>query len=124
MRIAKLTALRDNKDKSRELSLVGEDKVDGRPVVGIRVASKGHKDISLFFDKETGLLSKFVHRTASPMSDQEVTEERIIQEYQEVDGLKVAKKALINHDGKKFIEVEVLEVKLMEKADDSEFTKP
>ena len=124
IRVAKLTALRDNKDKALEVSILGEDKVDGRPVIGIRVASKGHNDISLFFDKETGLVSKLVHRSPDPMSGQEITEERIIQEYQDLDGLKVAKKALINHDGKKFMEVEVLEVKLVDKVDDSEFAKP
>jgi hypothetical protein len=124
MRVARVTALRDNKDKAVEVSLVGEDKVDGRAVVGIRVASQGHNDINLFFDKETGLLTKFVHRTADPLSGQQITEERIIQEYQDVDGLKVAKKALVNRDGKKFMEVEVLEVKLTDKVDDSEFAKP
>jgi hypothetical protein len=58
------------------------------------------------------------------MTGQEVTEERIIQEYQEIDGAKVAKKALVNRDGKKFVEAEVLEVKSLDKLDESEFAKP
>jgi hypothetical protein len=53
-----------------------------------------------------------------------VAEERIILEYQDVDGMKSAKKVLVNRDGKKFTEAEVLEVKFLDKVDDAEFTKP
>jgi hypothetical protein len=121
MSVAKLTALKDKKD---DVSLIGDDKVDGRDVVGVRVAPKDHKEISLYFDKKTGLLAKLSWRTTDQMTGQEIGEERIIQEYQELDGLQVAKKVLINHDGKKFIEAEVLEVKLVDKVDDSTFAKP
>ena len=31
--------------------------------VGVRVASKGQKDVSLYFNKETGLLAKVERRT-------------------------------------------------------------
>ena len=45
-------------DKSFELSALGEIKVENKPALGIKVASKGHKDINLFFDKESGLMVK------------------------------------------------------------------
>jgi hypothetical protein len=124
MRLARFTALKENKDTMFDVSLVGDDKVEGHDVVGIRVASKGHKDVNLYFDKKTGLLAKITRMALDPMTGQEVTEERIIQEYQDIDGLKVAKKALVNRDGKKFVEAEVLEVKTLDKLDDSEFAKP
>jgi hypothetical protein len=124
MHLARFTALKDNKDKVFDVSLVGNDKVEGRDVVGIRVASKGHKDVNLYFDKKTGLLAKITRMALDPMTGQEVTEERIIQEYQDIDGLKVAKKVLVNRDGKKFVEAEVLEVKSLDKLDESEFAKP
>src|SRR5262249_48321930 len=47
-----LPALRD---KDFKLSPLGEVKVGNRTAVGVTVAHKDHKDINLFFDKETGL---------------------------------------------------------------------
>jgi len=36
----------------------------------------------------------------------------------------VPKKVLVNHDGKKYLEIEVVEVKYPDDIDDSEFQKP
>jgi hypothetical protein len=112
------------KDKSVEVSSLGERKVNDRPALGVKLAKKGHRDIDLFFDKETGLLAMLARQMVDPMTEKDLTEERIITEYQEVDGIKVAKKAVVNRDGKKYIEVEVLEVKFRDKFDESEFAKP
>ncbi len=121
MRVMRLLFL---KDKTVELSLLGEIKVNDRPAVGVKAVCKGHRDVDLFFDKETGLLAKVLRRAVDPMSDQEYTEERIITEYQEIDGNKTAKKVLVTRDGKKFLEAEVLEVKYPATIDESEFAKP
>ncbi len=112
------------KDKSVELSPLGETKLDGKTLVGIKVTSKGHRDTDLHFDKETGLLTKINRKALDAMSGQEVEDERIIKEYQQADGIKVAKKVLVNRDGKKFMEVEVEEVKIFDKVDDDTFAKP
>jgi hypothetical protein len=120
-RLARFVSL---KDKEYELSPLGEVKVNGKPAVGVKVASKGHRDVNLFFDKESGLLTKIERQALDQMTGQDVTEERIITEYQEVDGVKVAKKALVNRNGKKFVEAEIVEVKFLDKLDDSEFAKP
>jgi hypothetical protein len=121
-RLGRLTVL---KDKAMfTLAPLGEIKVNNRPAVGVKVSSKGHKDVNFYFDKENGLLAKIEHRTVDFMTNQEVAEERIITEYQEVDGVKMPKKALINRDGKKYVEAEVLEVKFVDKFADSEFAKP
>jgi hypothetical protein len=112
------------KDKAYELSLIGEDKVEGKKVIGVRVTKKGQKDVSVFFDKETGLIAKLEYRGAEPGTDNEVNEERIVKEYEKnKDGIPLAKKVLIKHDGKTFLEAEVLEIKYFEKLDDSEFKK-
>ena len=79
LKVVKLTPL--VKDKGYELSLIGESKVEDKPAVGVLVKSKDHNDVSLFFDKETGLLAKLEHRTTDPTSGKEVTEERIIVSY-------------------------------------------
>jgi hypothetical protein len=120
-RVGRLVVL---KDKTIDLSALGEAKVNGRPALGVKVSSKGHRDIDLYFDKASGLLAKIERRAVDFMSGQEVNEERIITDYQEVDGMKTAKKAVVNRDGKKFIELEVTEVKYLDKIDDSEFAKP
>jgi hypothetical protein len=122
--MAKVGQLMLHKDKGLKLSALGEVKVNGRPAVGVTLSTAGQKDVNMYFDKETGLVAKMEHRTLDYQSGQEVAEERIILEYQDVDGMKVAKKVLVNRDGKKFVEAEVLEVKFPDQLDDSEFAKP
>jgi hypothetical protein len=112
------------KDKSVKFSLIGESKLKGKPVIGVTVSRKDYKDINLFFDKETGLIAKTEMRKRDLMTMQEVTEERIITEYQEVDGRKVAKKVEVLRDGKALLESEILELKILETVDDSEFVQP
>jgi hypothetical protein len=110
--------------KDFDLASLGESKVNDRPANGVKVSRKGKKDVNLYFDKETGLLAKVEHRVKDPMAGQEVNEERFITEYQDLDGMKVAKKASIHRDGKKFMDVEVLEVKFLDKVEDGAFEKP
>jgi hypothetical protein len=119
--VGKLVGL---KDKKYQLSPLGEVKVEGMDAVGILVASKGHKDISLFFDKKSGLLVKMERRALDAMSGQEFTQETILKDYHEVQGMQEAKKTLIYRDGKKFIEAEVIDFKFVDKFDDSTFAKP
>lgn len=111
-------------DKNIELSLIGDDKVGDTPVVGVRVSEKGHKDVSLFFDKNTHLLKKIVNRGLDFQSHMEAEQERIIEEYKEFDGLKRPTKVTVNKDGKKQVVVEISEMKYIEKPDDTTFNKP
>jgi hypothetical protein len=112
-------------DKSFQFSSLGEIKVEGKPAVGVLVKSKGNKDLNLYFSKDTGLLVKLEHRTTPPGTEKEVTEERIILEYNKKDknGLSMPKKVLLKHDGKKFLEIEVIEAKRLEKLDEGVFKK-
>ena len=123
MRMSRLTALLG--DKTIELSNLGEIKVEGKPAVGVRVASKGQKDLSFYFDKKTGLLAKVERRGTDPTTGNEFTEERIVLEYKtpNKEGISLPKKVTVKRDGKKFMEAEVSETTLLEKIDDSEFEK-
>jgi hypothetical protein len=112
------------KDKSVKLSVVGDVKVKDKPAVGITVSREGKKDINLYFDKETGLVSKVEMRKRDLMSGQEVTEERFITEYQDVADRKVAKKVEVLRDGKELIEAEIVDVQVLPSLDDSEFAIP
>ena len=112
------------KDKSFELSIFGEAKVEDKPAIGVRVVSKGKKDVTLFFDKKTGLLVKLEHRTVDAQSGNEIGEERIILEYKNnKDGIPLPKKVLVKHDGKNFLEAESVEFTYLEAIDEAEFKK-
>jgi hypothetical protein len=122
LRVAHLAPLAT--DKSYELSLIGEDTVEEKKVVGVRVTKKRQKDVSVFFDKETGLIAKMQYQTVDSSNGKEVTEERIIKEYaKDKDGIPYSKKTLIKQDGKVFLESETVEMKRLESIDDSEFKK-
>jgi hypothetical protein len=122
LRVTHLTPLL--KDKGYELSLIGEDKVEEKKVVGVRVTKKGQKDVNVYFDKETGLLAKMEYQTVDASNGKEVNEERIVKEYMKnKDGIPVPKKTLVKQDGKTFAESETVEMKYVEKLDDSEFKK-
>jgi len=112
------------KDKKYELSLIGEDKVEGKKVIGLTVKAKGQKDVSVYFDKETGLLAKLEFRGMEPGTGKEVNEERIVTEYgKSKDGTPYPKKVIVKHDGKTFLDAEVTEITYHEKLDDSVFKK-
>ena len=113
------------KDKSFQLSLLGETKVADKPAVGVKVSHKDHQDVNLFFDKETGLLVKSEHKTkAQEEGNKEVNQESLYTDYQEVEGVKVPMKINMLRDGKKFVESETVEIKPVEKHDEKTFTKP
>lgn len=121
LKVGRLVELRE---KGFDLDLIGEDKVDGKAVVGVRVSSKGQKDVSLYFDKKTHLLAKMEHRGADPTTGIEVQEERIVTEYaKDKNGVPLPKKVVVKRDGKQFVEADVLEIAYLEKLDDAEFKK-
>jgi hypothetical protein len=111
-------------DKQFELKVVDGDKVDDKPTVGVKVTSKGHKDMTLYFDKDNGLLVKSRKKSKDPNGGQEVDAETFYKDYKDINGTKQSMKQLLKHDGKKFLEAEVTDMKLLEKIDPSTFDKP
>jgi hypothetical protein len=112
------------KDKSFQLAPLGESKVAERTAVGVKVSSKGHRDVNLYFDKESGILVKSEHRAKDDMSGQEVNQEAYYTDYKDLAGLKVPMKITIKRDGKQFVEAENHDLKMVEKLDASVFAKP
>jgi hypothetical protein len=113
------------KEKGYELAALGEVKLDDKPAIGIRISHKGHRDVNLFFDKDSGLLVK---REATvkdfDMGGKEFQQETLFSDYKEVSGFKHAMKLVINRDGKKYVEGEISDVEVKDKLDDSVFAKP
>src|SRR4051794_5082609 len=81
--------------KGFTLAPLGESKVGDRPVVGVRVSHKGHRDINLFFDKKSGLLLKSERRAKDEMGGGEFTQEELYDDYKEVGGVQHAMKITI-----------------------------
>jgi hypothetical protein len=113
------------KDKKFKLATVGETKINERPAVGVRVSADGHRDVNLYFDKESSLLIKREHRAiATEQGGKEVNAETLYSDYKEVAGTKVPHKFLMTRDGEKYVEGENSDLQPVGKLDDSVFGKP
>lgn len=113
------------KNKEYKLSPLGEVKVGDRPAIGVRVERKGHRDVSLFFDKDKSLLLKVETRGKDVMQGgQEYASMSLYGDYKMVEGIMVAHKITIERDGKPYVDGESIEEKVAEKLDDSVFEKP
>jgi hypothetical protein len=120
-RVATLLVLLE--EPGYKLTTLGDSKVGDRPAVGVKVSHEGHKDISLFFDKDSGLLIKHSRR-AKDFAGEEAEQEAFLSDYQDFDGVKRYKKMKIKRDGNDFIDMQVLEYKALEKLPDTTFAKP
>jgi hypothetical protein len=112
------------KDKQFTLATTGETTIEKKTALGVKVSSKGHRDVDLYFDKETGLLIKSETRVKDDGSGQEVSEETFYEDYKEVQGTKQAMKFATKRDGKLFLELDITELTLADKLDASTFAKP
>lgn len=114
-------------DPEFQLTALAESQVGDRPVVGVKVSHANQRDISLFFDKEKGLLLKMevkVKILRPGQEGREVTQEVWYSDYKEVQGVQRAMKLTVLREGKKFVESEWSDYKLLDKLDDSVFAKP
>jgi hypothetical protein len=120
-RITRLTPLL--RDKEFELTGSGESRINDRPAACVKVASKGQKDVGLYFDKETGLLVKLEYPTTNNQ-DRGVTQEDILSDYAEFGGVKLPKKNVSFQDGMKLVDVEIVDAKFPDSIPSGEFGKP
>jgi hypothetical protein len=119
-----LPALAIHGEEGFKLASLGDSKLEGKAVVGVKVSHEGHADVSLFFDKDSGLLVKSVRKAKDPMTMQDVDQETLYSDYQDVGGVKFAKKRKINRDGKVFNEIQITEYKPVDHLDEKTFAKP
>jgi hypothetical protein len=120
MQVMRLVPL---KGKEYELKAVGETKVDGKKAAGLLVRTKGQKDITLYFDADSGLLVKAERQVYDNLVEKEVTEERFYQDYPKKAELPYARKVFTKVGGRKSDSYEVTEVKFLEKVDEKLFRK-
>jgi hypothetical protein len=110
------------KEKGFDLSLLKEIKIEDKVAVGVLVKAKDHRDVQLYFDKETGLLIKRENKLE--VAGKEISQEVFFSDYQQNDGLKHYRKIVAHHNGKKIIEAKVLELEFFDKLDAKVFGKP
>ena len=77
-----------------------------------------------YFDKKNHLVAKIEMRATDQATKQEVNQEKFIVDYQDKGGLKVAKHIIIHNDGNPFMDIEITEIQVHEKLDDSLFARP
>ena len=106
-----------------ELSLADEVQVDGKPAVGVLVKSPNQREVTLYFDKESGLLVKAAFKANVPNVG-EVSQEVLFSDYQEQDGLKLPRKVAIVQNGRKIIDTKVTKLEFLSEVDDKEFARP
>jgi hypothetical protein len=110
-------------DRTYELALLEDTKVNDRPAATVRVLGRGRKEFRLYFDRELGLLVKFEH-LLDDGSGKQVRHERYFGDFKDVGGYKRPFKVIAFRDQRKLMEADILDVKYYDKIDDSEFTKP
>jgi hypothetical protein len=111
------------RDPSCKLAPLGEVKIAGKDAVGVRVVRKGHADLNVYFDKDTGLLAKCESRFRAANS-QEYLVEYQVGDYKEFDGVKHFTRVTFLLDGTALGEIELSDIEPQGKVDDAVFAKP
>src|SRR5262249_44507315 len=105
-----------------DLATAPEIKVNGEAASGIKVASKGHPELKLYFDKRSGLLVKAEHKGKEAGLD--VIKEYVFIGHKEFEGVKLPTKWLVMTNGKRVAEWAVTSYKFPDKIDATVFGKP
>jgi outer membrane lipoprotein-sorting protein len=111
-------------DKSHTLTSLGESKLGDKTVVGIKVAKPGKRDVAMFFDKDTMLLTKTSTRVMDEFTMKEAIQEVVMTGHRDIGGLKCFDKLTILRDGKPFVEEEFSDQRFLDKPDPKLFEKP
>lgn len=125
LHVIRATQLVDLKGKDFKLAPLGDAKVGDMAVVGVRVSSKGRRDVNLYFGKDSALLLKIETLVKDSMQgNKEFTQETIYDNYKQVQGKFVPMKLAIRRDGKLFVDGETTSIDHAEKLDDAMFARP
>ena len=112
-------------DKGFTLAPAKGKDVGGKPTAAVKVARDKHSAITLYFDKESGLLAKAETTVKDEFQKwKEVPEEVYYSEYKESNGLKHFTKLKVVRDGKTLIESTLSDAKVVGKPDPKLFEKP
>ena len=108
-----LTTLTPMLEQEFQLTPLGESKVGETTVAGLKVSRAGNLDVKLFIDPKQGVVLK----RELPVAGWEV----LYGDFKEVQGLRKFHKVSYKLAGKPFMELELSEIKLRERLDNSDF---
>lgn len=111
------------KGKGFKLDSAGDETVDGKPAVAVRVTGPDGKEFTLSFDKESGLPVKLNARVVD-YDGTEYTQDTSFEDYRDFDGIKVATRSRIKKNGERYIEVEGVEFKVIDEVPPATFAEP
>lgn len=77
-----LPLLRDNKFT---LAVIPTAMLEGKPIDGVRVTQEGMPEVQLYFDPQTGFLSKVQNKRKHPGTGKLVEYEELLSDYREID---------------------------------------
>lgn len=100
-----------------------EEKVDDKPAVGLKVTMPSGKDMTIYFDKESGLPVKYTAMIKGFMGD-EAQQETFLSKYKAIDGVQKATRIEVKRGGDKFLAYDVLEFKILKEVDPKTFAEP
>jgi hypothetical protein len=110
-------------DKSLQISHAGEKEINHRRAVGVKVQSKNHLDMLLYFDSESGLQVKVEIRSTDG-SGHEALLEYYFHDHKEFDSVKRPCKIVVFINGDKKEEFEVTEMEFPQRIDEKVFREP
>lgn len=118
--VMRLITLRESDYQLKEMD---EVKIENRPIQVVNVARKGHRDVNLYFDKQTGLLAKMEH-VIQDYQAKESSQEVLFMNYRETNGPKHWGRIVVLNNHNRIFEAEIAEVRFPERLDDRLFQKP
>lgn len=110
-------------DKSYQLAVIEEIRVNERPAAGIRITGRGRKEMRLYFDKEYGLLVRAENRIDAGKG-KEIRQHFFFGDFKDIGGYKRPTKVRAYRDGKQKMEAQLMDAKALDKVDETEFAKP
>ncbi len=111
------------KDKGFRCEPGGEEKVEGRQAVILKITAPDGKDFTLSFDKESGVPLKQVAKVIG-LGGMAYTAETTFHDYKDFGGVQKATRILVKRDGEDWRKVEITEFKVLEKAEPGTFAEP
>src|SRR5262249_18903085 len=120
----RLTWLLPLREKEFTVTLLGESKLDGKPVLGLEVKPKEGAGFRLFFDAATSRLVQAATTVRDVRQAKEVAQETRFADYKDVQGVQRAHKITVLREGQVVLELELSDMQLHEKLDDALFTRP
>jgi hypothetical protein len=112
-------------DKGFTLATAKGQDVNGKPTVGVKVTRDKKPAITLYFDKDTGLLVKREITVKDEFQNwKPVLDEAYFSDYKEANGQKHFTKLKVVRDSKPMIEATLSDFKEAEKLDPKLFEKP